>query len=239
MLPFDTSECDWENEEFCAGFVQSLHSRLAGLEQFHETLCVHRAADEADLWEKSLVLTGSFDREGETARLIVKLLNSDRSVQLREYSLEAPLTDTRLLQGGVVSSIAAMLELDLPSGAVAIPGGTAISGAYDAYLEGLAYLKRDELGEAISVFQKAVRYDPHYASALGGLCEALRRMHESSGDPEALRRAEKTCGAALEESSELPAVHVSLGGSERPSSRRQKRRSISGPLPSLTRCIQA
>ena len=89
---------------------------------------------------------------------------------MREYSVEASLTDTRLLQGGIVSSIAEMLELDLPSGAVAVSGGTAISEAYDAYLEGLAYLEREEFGEAVLVFQKAVRYDAHYASAMGGLC---------------------------------------------------------------------
>ena len=196
---------------FCEGFALSLQSRLAALEQHHETFCVHPAADEGDLWKDSLVLKGFVDREGETTRLTVKLLNSDQSVQLREYSVEASLTDTRLLQGGIISDIASMLELDLPSGAVAVSGGTAISEAYDAYLEGLAYLEREELGEAISVLRKAVRYDPHYASALGGLCEAFRRMHGISGDREDLRSAEQKCVAALKESSDLPAVHVSLG----------------------------
>ena len=211
MLPFDTSACDWENERFCEGFALSLQSRLAALEQHHETFCVHPADDEGDLWEDSLVLKGFVDREGETTRLTVKLLNSDQSVQLREYSVEAAAADTRLLQGGIVSSIAEMLELDLPSDAVSVPGGTAISEAYDAYLEGLAYLEREEFGEAVLVFQKAVRYDTHYASAMGGLCEAFRRMHRISGDEEELRSAEKSCGDALEESSVLPAVHVSLG----------------------------
>ena len=83
MLPFDTSAC-WENERFCEGFARSLQSRLAALEQHHETFCVHPAGDEGDLWEDSLVLAGSVDREGEATRLTVKLLNSDQSVQLRE-----------------------------------------------------------------------------------------------------------------------------------------------------------
>jgi tetratricopeptide (TPR) repeat protein len=93
--------------------------------------------------------------------------------------------------------------------------------AYEAYLEGrLFWNKRttESLTKAVTLFQKAIQYEPAYAPAYAGLADCYSLLgsapYTALTPKEAFPESEKAARKALELDSSLAEAHVSLGYAE-------------------------
>jgi serine/threonine-protein kinase len=95
-------------------------------------------------------------------------------------------------------------------------GGTTVSSAYDAYLNGRGHMlssrvQEPDLDAALASFQQALAQDSLYAQAYAGMGEAYWRKYEKTADGQWIEKAVKYCKRALAMHAGLAPAHVILG----------------------------
>ncbi len=136
--------------------------------------------------------------------------------QLRSREIERPLGEEAELQDSVVREIAGMLQLELGANErqALSAGETGTSSAYDFYLQARGHLQRrgrDDIDQAIQMFQQAKTLDPKYALAYAGLGEAYWRKYRETRDTQWVAPARENCQLALKLNNQLAPVYVTLG----------------------------
>lgn len=228
VLPFANVGGDPENQAFCDGVVESLTSSLTQLERFQGSLLVVPASevrrqsvasvrDAQRSFGVNLAVTGSVQRTAGGVRLTVNLNDARTLLQLGARAVDVPREELSKMEDRLLNLVAELLEMQLqPQARSALSAGsTSVSDAYDAYLQGRGYLQRyDKPGNverAISVFQEALKRDPHYALAYAGLGEAYLRSFGRDKDPHWLELAQGAGARAVELNGQLAPAHVNLG----------------------------
>jgi tetratricopeptide (TPR) repeat protein len=136
---------------------------------------------------------------------------------LRGGTITAPRGDPFALQDQVSESVTQALELQLqPQEKRALQAhGTTEPAAYDFYLQGRGYLqdyiKPENVENAISVFNSALKKDPAFAAANAGLGEAYWRKYELTHDKKWVAAAQENCRRGAERDSALSEAHICLG----------------------------
>ncbi|HKI47667.1 MAG TPA: tetratricopeptide repeat protein, partial [Balneolales bacterium] len=137
--------------------------------------------------------------------------------QLNSTVIDVPSRDLAQLQNSSVTKLLNMLNIELnPSLTETIrKGGTTVPGAYESYLQGIAYLRRYEdetnVDSAIKLFQEAIKADSAYALAYAALGESYWRKYELDKDSRYVPMAKMACVKALKINNELAPVNVTMG----------------------------
>jgi DNA-binding winged helix-turn-helix (wHTH) protein/TolB-like protein len=177
----------------------------------------------ADELGVSFILEGSVQWEtdqanGEWLRVNAQLIRATDDTLLWGQSYRTDLAN--VVEVGAVIAREAIQELGVPvRGAeqnrlAARP--TENPDAYQAYLCAMRYHDldgREQMGLAVSMFDRAVKLDPTFAEAYAELSVTHSRIYHRGIDatPDRLAKAEQAARRALELGPDLPEAHLALG----------------------------
>jgi serine/threonine-protein kinase len=224
VLPCADQAANAEDRSYCDGLVETLASRLGKLRGLavvparevrdRKVTSVKTAREEAGA---GMVLTASWQRAGNQARVNLGLVDAESSRILRSDTITGNMNDLFALQDQVASGAAGMLSLDVSPGELARTArrAGANSSAYDYYLRGRGYLQEydrpENLNSAVTLFQEALKQDPNYALAYAGLGEAYRYQYRFGHDTQKIAQAQQACERAAALDARLPEARTCLG----------------------------
>jgi hypothetical protein len=163
------------------------------------------------------LVEGSVRRSGERIRVSTALVRTADTVQVWSDDVDASLDDIFEVQGRVAARVVEALGVKMNPGEASSlrDWGTRNARAYDLFLKA-----RDRTldgtddpvvaAEAVDLFERALRIDPDFAPALGGLATVeAHRYRDFEGAGGALERAEVLASRALALDPRLPtALHA-------------------------------
>jgi tetratricopeptide (TPR) repeat protein len=179
---------------------------------------VKTAEDARREFGTDFVLESSMQRSGSTIRINCYLVDSKTHRPIAAKTIEVQGTDTFGLQDQVVNAALDMLPARIKSAqrqALAARQDTQ-PAAYEAYIRGRGYLqeyeKPENIDNAITEFNQALKIDPKYAPAYAGLGEAYwieyQRLDKGS---EWVAKASRNCERALSLKPDLVEGYICLG----------------------------
>ncbi len=178
---------------------------------------VKTAEDARREFGTDFVLESSLQRSGQTIRINCYLVDSKTHRQLAARTIESDASDTFKLQDQVVNAALDMLPARIKTTerkALAVRQDTQ-PAAYEAYIRGRGYLqeyeKPENIDNAISEFNQAIKIDPNYAPAYAGLGEAYWiGFQQLNRGQEWLANASDNCQKALTLNPQLAEGHTCL-----------------------------
>ncbi len=203
VLPFVNLSADKENEYFGDGLAEEIINALTKVPKLRviaRTSAFAFRGREQDLrtigerLRVGTVLEGSVRSAGNRIRVTAQLIQVADESHLWSERYDREMTDIFAIQDEMAQAIANALKVKL----AAPRRSTANVEAFQCYLKGLYWFQRytaDSLTKARESFEQALRHDPAYAPAYGGLAVfyfglgalGLRRMAEIA--PSALSAA--------------------------------------------------
>jgi serine/threonine protein kinase/tetratricopeptide (TPR) repeat protein len=227
VLPFSTVGSSVDRQVFADGLTETLTSKLAELEQFHNELWLvpsseirSRAAKTAEESRKAfnvtLAVTGNVQQLENTVRVTANLIDARTLKQIDSRTVDVPVSELFALQNHVVNNVASMLQIELvpPARRVLSAGQTKDPVAYELYQEATGHLRHIELpsvSKAIALLQDAIARDNAYALAYARLAEAYWRKYSYSKVAADIDLSLKNGLRALDLNAGLAPVHASLG----------------------------
>ena len=207
-------------------FVQGVTEQLVHLLTQTDGLTVagrvspgERTATEiGELLNVATVLQGSVQRDSDSVRISVQLVDTASGFSRWSRQYERTLDDIFAVQDDIARHIVEELI-----GEVAVatlnPGPTDIPSsfaAYDLYLQGRELWRERtpaSLNEAVDVFKRIIEMDPGFAPAYSGLADSylLLANYGNFSQVEALRLAQPLIQTALELDGQLAEGFASLG----------------------------
>ena len=182
VLPFEDMSQARDQEYFADGLSEELLNLLAQLPQLRviaRTSSFSFKDKDADVATiaKSLgvdhVLEGSVRKSGDTLRITAQLIRASDSSHLWSQTYDRKVTDVFKLQDEIAAAVVDALKVQLlPSQSFAEPHRTANSEAYNQFLLGTQYYRRqtaEGFKLAVAAFTRAVALDPSYAAAYARL----------------------------------------------------------------------
>ena len=146
------------------------------------------------------VLTGTLRRSGPRLRITAQLVETRTGHSSWAERYDRELKDVFEVQDDIARSIAQALRITLsPREERALAKKpTENLEAYDYYLRGRNYTRRENLDFAIQMFEKAVRLDPDFALAHAGIANICGMMYEwHERNPRWIERGVSECDKAL------------------------------------------
>lgn len=230
VLPFENRSNRPEDEYFTEGIHDDLLTTMANIgsmkvisrtsvmEYKETTKKIPEIARELGV---ANILEGGIQRSGDHVRINVQLIDAitDEHLWAEIYDRELTAGNLFAIQSEVSNAIAKALNATLSpqekQRVSSIP--TQSLEAYEAYLLGRQkWTARTaaSTAEAVTLFQKAIDFDPNYAQAYAGLSDAYRHQISYGGLPEseAIPKAERAVRKALELDDELAEAYAALGG---------------------------
>ncbi|GAB4315072.1 MAG: hypothetical protein Kow0074_02460 [Candidatus Zixiibacteriota bacterium] len=226
VLPLENKSPDPEFAYLAEGFAEDIGATLSQCERF-EVLGHDRVLNgkpesgSSDEWAAALgaryVLYGSLFRAGDKLKLRLSL--RDRSTGKVDWTqaFAGNRDDIFEFQEDVAQQVLQALTGEAPTRSfVARPSTTSNAEAYDFYLRGRDYYRREgheNLEFAISMFDKALAIDSQYAAAHAAMADAYAQMYLMYYDRDTkwLKKAETAAKTALMIDSNLPEAHRALG----------------------------
>ena len=226
VLPLTAVTGDPEDEVLAEGLTHSLTAMLVSLESGRDPLLVVPASEIAGQGIRSVgdarrifgitaALSGSLGRDDMgAANLRLDLVQPDPVAVVDNATVPGPGTPD--FQEGVRQALSRLLGVDRARVDEALVANEpADPDAYEFYLQGLGYLGRRDLENAIEhateMFTKATDIDPEYAVAWAGLCEAQLERFRATADTLYANSAIDNCDRAANLAGDQPDVLVSLG----------------------------
>ncbi len=183
VLPFANLSADPEQEYFCDGMAEEIINALAhvnGLRVLARTSSFAFKARAEDVREigaqldVATLLEGSVRRSGDRLRITAQLINVADGSQLWSERYDRHLEDVFAIQEEIALAIVESLQVHLlgRERAAITRRPTENLDAHSAYLRGQFYwntFTADGFARSRESFEEAIRIDPNYAPALGGL----------------------------------------------------------------------
>ena len=228
VLPMDTLGQDQATNALGLGLTETVTAKLAEASntdavqvvspQDLRAQGVKTAEDARREFGTDFVLESSLQRSGPTIRIHCYLVDSKTHRQLSAKTIEAEVGDPFGLQDRVVSAALDMLPSQIKPEErrkLNVSQDTQ-PAAYEAYIRGRGYLqayeKPENIDNAVSEFNQALKIDPNYALAYAGLGNAywteFRRLDKGN---ELVAKASSNCGKALSLNPELVEGRICLG----------------------------
>ncbi len=252
VLPIVNASEDREGDYLSVGLTRSLSDKFSYLPRLKLKLpsVVPSARGESgDLaqfgreLEADAVLSGRVFKQGDSLRLRLRLLSAPDASQLWEGTFDLNnAASIFILQDEVTRQVSSHLDLLLVSGdrRLLTKRQTDNEEALRLYMRGRYYWSRtrtrENVQEAIRLFERAVELDPSFAKAYAGLadCYALTTNVAYGPAPrqEAIDKAGYNARQALELDDSLPEAHTSMGlilmnySQEREAAEKEFRRAI-------------
>jgi len=224
VLPIKNIGDDPSRQIFCDGLSETITSNLTN----HEDLWVVPAVDVRNLGVTSpgevhktlgvkYAVTGSLQPMGNQLRLTINLVNVENPRQVGSRVIDEDASNIPALHERSVENVLSMLNVEFPPDTwQAIKAGqSAVSPAFEKYIEGIGHLQRydkiENINDAIDSFKQSIGLDPEFALAHAGLGQAYWRKYDYTRETNWLEQAEKEARAALEINSDLTEVNITMG----------------------------
>jgi tetratricopeptide (TPR) repeat protein len=157
------------------------------------------------------VLEGSIRRAGSRVRITAQLVETSTRHSVWADRFDRQLEDVFAIQEEIARSIAQALRITLtPQEEETIARKpTENPLAYDLYLRGRSYMRRENLDYGLQMFEQAIKLDPNFALAHAGiaqLCGLIYELREQT--PKWVERAKASCESATALIPDLPEILV-------------------------------
>ncbi|NND44502.1 MAG: hypothetical protein HKN58_04200, partial [Xanthomonadales bacterium] len=208
--PFSDSGAD---RYFSAGLAEEILNRLASLKELDVAARSSsfqfrgQQYDARDVARKLVVrnlLDGSVRRHGDRIRVSVQLVDGANGFNLWNETFDRDLQDIFAVQEDIATGVVAELKiaLSLDSERELHRKPTDSLAAYDAYLRAIEQLRspadQEVMRAAVAYFAEALQFDPAFARAHAGLCEAHLSLYEMNRDSDDFDAANAACDMAAE-----------------------------------------
>ena len=210
VLPLANLSGDKANDYFGEGLAEEITGALAkaGLRVVGRSSAVALSSKGMGAGEigRQLhvghLLQGSVQRSNDSVRISVSLISAPDESVLWTERYDRGIKDVFAVQDEIAHAVAAELKVKLTGGERLRHVDTQDPEAHAAYLQALYLWNRRNapgLRKAISLFAEAVRRDPAYAQAYGGMAMAYVVMpaYDDIGNDEMLNRAGEAAYRAL------------------------------------------
>jgi len=157
------------------------------------------------------VLEGSIRRAGNRVRITAQLVEASTRLSVWAERYDRQLEDVFAIQEEIARSIAQALRITLtPQEEKTIARRpTENPQAYDFFLRGRNYTRRENIDYALQMFEQAIQLDPNFALAHAGiahLCGLIYEIREQN--PKWIERGLAACDRATALAPDLPEVLV-------------------------------
>jgi serine/threonine protein kinase/Flp pilus assembly protein TadD len=157
------------------------------------------------------VLEGSIRRSGSRVRITAQLVEASTRHSVWAERYDRQLEDVFAIQEEIARSIAQALRITLtPQEEKTIARKpTENPLAYDFYLRGRNYTRRENIDYGLQMFEQAIELDPNFALAHGGiahLCGLIYEVREQN--PKWIERGLAACDRATALAPDLPEILV-------------------------------
>ena len=210
VLPLENLSGDKANDYFGEGLAEEITGALAkaGLRVVGRSSALALSAKGVGAGEiaKQLhvgnVVQGSVQRSGDRLRISVSLLSAPDESVLWSERYDRAITDVFAVQDEIARAVAGQLKVKLAAGRSLSHVDTQDPEAHAAYLQALYLWNRRNapgLRKAIGLFGDAIRRDPTYAQAYGGMAMAyvVLPAYDDLDNEDMLVHAREAAGKAL------------------------------------------
>jgi serine/threonine protein kinase len=216
VLYFENLSGAQEDEYFRDGITEDVItelSKIQGLQVFPRSAVFafrDKPAPAPEIGQKlsaSHVLQGSIRRAGNRLRITAQLVEARTGHSVWGDRLDRELKDVFEVQEEIARSIAQALRIRLsPQEEKSVARRpTENLEAYDFFLRGRNYARRENLEMAMQMFERSIELDPNFALAHAGIarvCGVLHEFHEH--DPRWVEKGVLAAGRALALQPDLP-----------------------------------
>jgi serine/threonine protein kinase/Flp pilus assembly protein TadD len=220
VLYFENQSGAKEDEYFRDGITEDIVTELSKIVQLEifprsEMLAFRDKPVTAQQVSQKLgaayVLEGSIRRAGNRVRITAQLVEASTRHSVWAERYDRQLEDVFAIQEEIARSIAQALRITLtPQEEKTIARkSTENPQAYDFFLRGRSYSRRQDFNYALQMFEQAIQLDPNFALAHAGiayLCGLISEVHDQN--PKWLERGLAACDRATALAPELPEVLV-------------------------------
>lgn len=224
VLPIKNIGGDPSRQIFCDGLSETITSNLTN----HEDLWVVPAVDVRNLGVTSpgevhktlgvdYAVTGSLQPIGDQLRLTINLVDVKNPRQVGSRVIDEDASNIPALHERSVENVLSMFNVEFPPDTrqVIKAGQSAVSPAFEKYLEGIGHLQRydriENINDAIDSFKQSIELDPEFALAHAGLGQAYWRKYDYTQETNWLELADEKARTALEINSDLTQVNITMG----------------------------
>jgi serine/threonine protein kinase/Flp pilus assembly protein TadD len=210
VLYFENLSSAKEDEYFRDGMTEDIITELANIRDLkvfpRPAMLPYRdksvtAPQVGQELKASYVLGGSLRRAGNRLRITAQLVETQSGHTLWAQRYDREMADVFEVQDEIARSIAQAFRINLsPQEEKKIASKpTENSLAYDYFLRGRSYTRRESLEFALQMFEQAVKLDPAFALAHAGIANVCGVYFETHGaDPKWIERGEAAYRRALE-----------------------------------------
>jgi non-specific serine/threonine protein kinase len=233
VLPFHTTAVTEPLRFLGVGIPDAIITRLAVVQQLapRPTSAILRYENQpieptevGRVLTSDYLVTGILQEAGDRLRISVQLVRARDGTPLWGNHYNVARSDLLGLQDQVAQAVADALQVRMSAveRTRLFRRYTDNTAAYELYLKGRAQLSRftlNELRAAVDSFEEAIRLDPDYAPAYGGLamaCAAIRLRGAPDSETRAWgERAEQEARTALRLEPQLAEAHEALAAVSR------------------------
>jgi serine/threonine protein kinase/Flp pilus assembly protein TadD len=210
VLYFENLSSAKEDEYFRDGMTEDIITELANIRDLkvfpRPAMLAYRdksvtAPQVGQELKASYVLGGSLRRAGNRLRITAQLVETRSGHTLWAQRYDREMAGVFEVQDEIARSIAQAFRINLsPQEERKIASKpTENSLAYDYFLRGRSYTRRESLDFALQMFEQAVKLDPSFALAHAGIANACGLYSEyHGGDHKWIERGEAACQRALD-----------------------------------------
>lgn len=206
VLPLDLVGGSPETQALGDGLMDSLAGELSNLGASNQTLFVVPASkvrarkvnDPPSALREfgaTIVVKGTFERNGEAARLRLTLIDPKKTKAIGYAEVESEAGDLVALQDEAVRRMGRLMNLSVNQNPIR-DGETVPHAAYEDYLVALGLIQRfDKPGNldlAITALKNAVKTDPRFALGFARLAQVYIQKYELDSNPKWLQEADPT-----------------------------------------------
>jgi serine/threonine protein kinase len=220
VLYFENQSGSKEDEYFRDGITEDIVTEISKIGQLDifprsEMLAYRDKPVTAQQVSQQLgaayVLEGSIRRAGNRVRITAQLVEASTRHSVWAERYDRQLEDVFAIQEEIARSIAQALRITLtPQEEKTIAKRpTEDPQAYDFYLRGRGYTRRENIDYALQMFEQAIHLDPNFALAHAGianLCGLIYELRERN--PAWIDRGLAACDRATALAPDLPEVLV-------------------------------
>jgi TolB-like protein/Flp pilus assembly protein TadD len=220
VLYFENQSGSKEDEYFRDGITEDIVTELSKIAQLEifprsEMLAFRDKPVTAQQVSQQLgaayVLEGSIRRAGNRVRITAQLVEAATRHSVWAERYDRQLEDVFAIQEEIARSIAQALRITLtPQEEKTIARKpTENPQAYDFYLRGRSYTRRENTDYALQMFEQAIQLDPNFALAHGGIAQLCGRIYETREQNQKwIDRGTAACDRAMALAPDLAEVMV-------------------------------
>ncbi len=220
VLYFENQSGGKEDEYFRDGMTEDIITELSKITQLQafprsEMLAFRDKPVTAPQVGQQLgaayVLEGTIRRAGNRLRITAQLVESSTRHSVWAERFDRQLEDVFAIQDEIARSIAQALRITLtPQEEKTIARKpTENPQAYDFYLRGRSYTRRENLDYALQMFEQAIQLDPNFALAHAGIAHLCGLSYEiREKNLRWIERGMAACDRAMALGPDLPEVMV-------------------------------